>query len=101
MSTAAERRTPDPTLKLPLLENGDRLTQAEFHRRYEAYPDDVKIELIGGIVYMASPASWLHGSYDSELGLVLVLYKAETPGVEAGHNATMILGEESEPQPDS
>ena len=40
---------------LPLF-NGDRMKQPEFHRRYEQYPDDVKFELIGGIVYMASPA---------------------------------------------
>jgi Uma2 family endonuclease len=32
--------------------------------------------------------------------VVLGLYAAGTPGVEAGDNATLILGEESEPQPD-
>ncbi len=39
-----------PNWSSPVLENGDRLTQPEFHRRYEAYPEDVKIELVGGIV---------------------------------------------------
>ena len=38
---------------LPVLESGDRLTQPEFHRRYEAYPDDVKIELDQGDVRRA------------------------------------------------
>ncbi len=32
---------PSPA-RSPLLREGDRLTQEEFHRRYEAYPEDVK-----------------------------------------------------------
>jgi Uma2 family endonuclease len=92
------RKNPPPDL--PPLRHGQRLTQVEFHRRYEAYPDDVKFELIGGIVYMASPLRWPHGEYTSELGAAFVLYKAATPGVVAGGNATAILGERSEPQPD-
>jgi Uma2 family endonuclease len=94
MSTA--RHSPP----VPPLVPGQRLKQPEFHRRYEAYPEDVKFELIGGIVYMAPALRWRHGNYDSKLGMALELYAAGTPGVEAGHNATAILGEESEPQPD-
>ena len=85
---------------VPLLANGDRMKQPEFHRRYEQYPDDTKFELIGGIVYMASPARWLHGLYWNDLNTLLGLYSYDTPGVEAGTDATAILGEESEPQPD-
>jgi Uma2 family endonuclease len=95
MKPARTRSTP-----LPPLHNGDHMSQAEFHRRYEAYPDDVKIELIGGVVYMASPLKRPHGTSDFKLGLVLGLYEAATPGVEGAHNMTTILGEESEPQPD-
>jgi len=84
----------------PLLNNGDRLTQPEFHRRYAAYPKDVKIELIGGTVYMASPMRWPHSGLSSEIGGVLFLYKASTPGVETGDNATVILNLANEPQPD-
>src|SRR5438876_7784055 len=85
---------------LPVLENGDRLTQREFHRRYEAYPDNVKIELVGGVVYMASPARNLHGRYTSLVGGILNNYEAATPGVEAVENATVILDDKNEPQPD-
>jgi Uma2 family endonuclease len=85
---------------VPPLYNGDRLTQAEFHRRYEAYPEDVKFELIGGTVYMASPLRRPHGSYHPKLSGLLFLYEAATPGVEVLDNTTTILGEESEPQPD-
>ena len=40
---------------IPPLENGDRLTRAEFERRYEAMPELKKAELIEGEVYMPSP----------------------------------------------
>jgi hypothetical protein len=85
---------------VPLLENGDRLTQAEFHRRYEASPDDVKAELIGGIVHMPSPLRLPHATHHPELSGLLWLYKAATPGVEVLDNATTILSDISEPQPD-
>jgi hypothetical protein len=61
----------------------------------------VKFELIGGIVYMASPLRRRHGTYHMTLNYALAEYGASTPGVEALDNATAILGEESEPQPDS
>lgn len=37
-------------IRHPLLHNGDRLKQPEFHRRYQAHPGSDKFELIGGIV---------------------------------------------------
>lgn len=95
------KRTAAKSTKEPLpLENGDRLTQVEFHQRYATYPEDVKFELVGGEVFMASPLTRGHGTYHPELSLVLTLYKAATPGVEVADNMTTILGEESEPQPD-
>src|SRR6058998_3113934 len=39
----------------PPLENGDRLTRAEFERRYDAMPELRKAELIEGVVYLTSP----------------------------------------------
>jgi hypothetical protein len=85
---------------VPLLANGDRMSQAEFHRRYEACPTGEKFELVGGTVFMASPLRYAHGTYHKTLILVLGLYEAGTPGVEAADNATTILGEETETQPD-
>lgn len=85
---------------LPLLVNGERMKQEEFHRRYEAYPEDIKIELIGGKVYMSSPLHWPHGIHHVALATTFGLYMGGSPGVQAGDNATTILGEESEPQPD-
>jgi Uma2 family endonuclease len=100
MKSAMRRLSPSPPVTMPPLYNGDRLSQAEFHRRYEACPDDVKCELIGGTVYMPSPQRRPHGAYQQALNGVLFLYQAATPGVEGLDNSTTILGEESEPQPD-
>jgi Uma2 family endonuclease len=97
VSKTSSRRVPS---ELPPLHNGDRLTQPEFHRRYEAYPEDVKFELIGGTVYMGSPLRETHSDYQGELGFVFEVYRRATPGVKAIHGATTILGAESEPQPD-
>ncbi len=85
---------------LPPLCIGDRLTQPEFHRRYEAYPGDEKWELIGGIVYMASPQRVHHSKYEPKMSTLLTLYEEATPEVEVLSNATTILSDESEPQPD-
>ena len=90
----------DSTNGTPRLREGDRLSQPEFHRRYLQYSGHVKFELVGGVVYMASPLSRPHSDYDGKIGLVLELYACDTPGTHVLHNATTILGEKSEPQPD-
>jgi Uma2 family endonuclease len=82
------------------MENGARMTQPEFHRLYEQSPEDFRAELIGGIVFLSSPVNWRHGAASPALGALLCSYAGSTPGVEAGNNTTVQLGEESEPQPD-
>ena len=66
MLPVSRRTDKSSTTALPLLCNGDRLTQPEFHRRYLTYPDDAHFELIGGIVqrspwfcrrFLAAPAN--------------------------------------------
>lgn len=87
---------------LPPLENGDRLTRAEFERRYEAMPELKKAELIEGIVYMGSPVrNALHGEPHATLMLWLGLYGIDTPGVRVSDNPTVRLDLENEPQPDA
>ncbi len=84
---------------LPLV-NGERMSQSEFHRRYLTRPDREKWELIGGVVFMASPLGRQHGHYHPTLSGPMWLYENATPGIELLDNVTTILGEESEPQPD-
>jgi Uma2 family endonuclease len=103
MTTTARHfpaRVPRPEADVPPLQNGDHLTQAEFHRRYEAMPGDFKAELIGGKVYMSSPERRPHGRLEFCTAVVLGLYEASTPGVEGAQNLTTILSDECEPQPD-
>jgi Uma2 family endonuclease len=63
-------------------------------------PEDTRAELIGGIVYMSSPLKRPHGRLHVRTSHWLAEYEDATPGTEAFDNATNILGEESEPQPD-
>jgi hypothetical protein len=100
MSTGIKHTSKTTVANGLYLYNGDRMTQQEFHRRYLAYPEDVKFELVGGVVYVASPLRRPHGKYHSLLNALFWLYETKTPGVEVLDNATAILGEESEPQPD-
>jgi len=87
---------------IPPLENGDRLTRAEFERRYDAMPALKKAELIEGEVYMPSPVRYgRHSHPHTRLVTWLGNYETDTPGVEAGDNGTIRLDLDNEPQPDA
>lgn len=87
---------------IPPLENGDRLTLAEFEHRYGAMPYLKKAELIEGIVYMASPLRIRqHGNPHARIITWLGAYWSATPGIELGDNCTVRLDADNEPQPDA
>ncbi|HEY8749165.1 MAG TPA: Uma2 family endonuclease [Tepidisphaeraceae bacterium] len=86
--------------ELTELQSGDRMTREEFHRIYEKTPRHIKAELIGGTVYVASPLRLTHGNGHLHLGMLFAAFELNTPGVQGGDNTTVILGEDSEPQPD-
>jgi Uma2 family endonuclease len=87
---------------LPPLENGDRLSRAEFERRYEAMPHLKKAELIEGVVYVPSPVRHRqHGAPHALLIGWLIQYAAHTPGIEVGDNSSIRLDLDNEPQPDA
>ncbi|SKB14070.1 conserved hypothetical protein [Planktothrix sp. PCC 11201] len=89
-------------LTIPTLENGDKLTRAEFERRYQVLPNLKKAELIEGIVYMASPVrAKRHGKPHAGIMGWLVTYEAATLGVEVLDNTTVRLDLDNEPQPDA
>ena len=83
----------------PPLERGDMLTVDEFLQRWEQHPEIKYAELIGGIVYMPSPTSFLHGETEGDLGTLLGTYAANTEGVRHGTNSTTLMRSDS-PQPD-
>jgi len=87
--------------RVPPLRNGDRLTRAEFERRYAAMPGVKKAELIEGVVFMPTPVSDDHaGSHFNVIGW-LSHYTAATPGVVGGDNGTLRLDLDNAPQPDA
>src|SRR5215468_2004893 len=84
------------------LENGDRLSRAEFEHRYNAMPHLKKAELIEGVVYVPSPVRYLHhGSPHAQLIGWLIQYAANTPGVGVADNTSVRLDLDNEPQPDA
>ena len=90
------------TVKIPPLENGDRLTRLEFETRYQKMTHVKKAELIEAIVYMGSPLRInKHGEPHADIMGWLTVDKAFTPKVQTGDNATVRLDPENEPQPDA
>ncbi len=93
--------TTERLVKLPPLENGDRLTRAEFERRYAAMPQIKKAELIEGVVYVSSPVRVIHSQPHADFMTWLGVYRAATPGVACYDNPTVRLDADNEPQPDA
>ncbi len=93
---------PAPSTRIPPLQNGDRLTRAEFERRYDTTPNLKKAELIEGVVYMPPPVSFNeHGGPHFDLIGWLGMYRMATSGVVGGDNASFRLDLDNMPQPDA
>jgi Uma2 family endonuclease len=89
------------TTRPPRLESGDRLTRAEFHRRYLAWPKKGKAELVEGVVYVTSPVSALHGEPHARVVGWLFAYQAKHPDLRLHDNVTVYLDADNEVQPDA
>jgi hypothetical protein len=85
---------------VPPLRHGQRLSRAEFERRYDAMPELKKAELIDGVVYMSSAVSDDHAGPHGALMTWLGVYAAYTPGVAARPEGSVRLELTSMPQPD-
>ncbi len=96
------RPQPRPQATRPPLHAGDRLSRAEFERRYQAHPEIKKAELVEGVVYMPSPVRFEKHSYPHLIIITwLGVYISATSGVSGGDNATIRLDFENEVQPDA
>ena len=89
-----------PQRYVPPFENGDRMDQPTFHALYETTPPGFKAELVGGVVYMASPVSVNHGRPHRVLTSWIDAYAQHTEGTEWFSDLTIILADSNEPQPD-
>lgn len=76
------------------------MSRDEFLERWERMPELKNAELIDGVVYMPSPVSNIHGTFDAQFHFALSYYAARTPGCKCVVNTTWLMLE-SAPQPDS
>ncbi len=91
-----------PQRTTPALQPGDRLSQPEFHRRYELEPELTHVQLIEGIVFMASPTRFaLHGDPHGRVLHWLATYALAHPDVAYSPPITVILDGRNEPEPDA
>jgi Uma2 family endonuclease len=89
------RKSPEA---LPPLENGKRLTRAEFERRCDAVPSLKKAELIEGEAHMPSPVSaHRHGLPPGHVGGWL----SRRPGAQLTVDSSVRRDAENESQPDA
>ncbi len=101
---------------IPPLRDGDRMDADEFMRRYTADRTVARAELLNGVVYvnarvnpddppggeMPPISSGGHGVPHIRLGMVLAVYEAHTPGVEASNPTTIQPpGDDTRPEPDA
>jgi Uma2 family endonuclease len=89
------------TTRLLPLASGDRLTRAEFHRRYIASPETTRAELVEGVVYVSSPVSPRHAQPHARIVTWLGAYQARHPEVQLHDNVTVLLDARNEVQPDA
>lgn len=85
---AADRPRPVSGVEL---HSGDHLDRRTFHRLYEKTPESFKAELVGGVVYVASPVSLQHGDPHGTMVGWLLVYEAQTPGVRKVVDGTVYL----------
>jgi Uma2 family endonuclease len=86
---------------VPVLESGDRLTRAEFHRRYLARPDIERAELVEGVVYVGMPTrDDVHAAPHGLLATWLGVYAVRNPGVRLSVEPSLLLDADNEPRPD-
>jgi Uma2 family endonuclease len=82
------------------LDNGDRLTRAEFHARYEQHPEIRRAELIEGVVYVPSPVGIDHSQRDGHMMRWISAYVGDRADLSILPNATVRIDADNEVQPD-
>jgi len=92
---------PSSTANPVILESVDRLTRAEFHRRYCQRPDIKKAELVEGVVYVASPVRVIHGEPHGRVVMWIGTYQLKHPDTRMLPETTAILDDDNQVQPDA
>lgn len=97
VAKASARRT-----RVPPLRDGERLTRAEFLRRWDAMPDLKRAERVEGVVrLMPSPVSVAgHARPHGRIATLIGLFEIATPGVMAYSDGTTHVDGDNDYQPD-
>src|SRR4029453_5464617 len=82
------------------LRNGQHMLRKEFHRAFCKMPGSYRAELIGGVVFEPSPVSSTRSDGHVNLIYLLETYARATPGTRTTVDATVMLSDEDEVQPD-
>ena len=102
--TLARRTTPvrPVAAAIPPLRDGERLSRAEFLRRWEAMPELKRAERLEGVVrVMASPVDVRgHAAEDHAFAWCLRYYAMGTPGTLSFGNGTTHVDSDNDCQPD-
>lgn len=78
------------------------MDQKTFHALYEKTPEGFRAQLIAGTVYVTSARVTVrHGGLHARAVYWLGSYASETSGTEGCNTITILLSEESEPEPDA
>ena len=102
MSAGAIAKTKAPLTRVPLLRDGERLSRAEFLRRWDAMPDLKRAERVEGVVrLMPSPVSVRdHAEPHYNISGLLFTYSSATPGVLGYLDGTTHVDGDNDYQPD-
>lgn len=94
--------SPPKSTSLSPLRDGERLTRAEFMRRWEAQPELKFGERIEGVVHLREMrvSFFYHGVPHSTKGWCLTNYSMDTPGTLCGANCTTHVDGDNDLQPD-
>lgn len=84
---------------VPPLRHGDRLSRAEFERRWDAAPDRKFAELLDGVVNLHRPGTVTYGGARADLVGWLGLYHFHTPGTQGLCRASLRLDDANMTQP--
>jgi Uma2 family endonuclease len=90
-----------PRPQATTLREGERLNRAVFHLQYLDTPEDFRAELIGGVVHIPPPGTIRCGRASGKLLSWLSDYRRMTPGTEALTRVTILLDDQSEPEPNA
>lgn len=78
------------SVKFSLLKNGESLSREEFHLRYEAMAENVKAELIKGIVFFRTKVTATHAQSSAKMLSWLGFYSIKNLYSSLANHVTFI-----------